>query len=169
MDAIESIKQAIQRVSTQDLPYSEVCIVSDIDTANGTCICTPVDGSAVLIGVRLNADNKDGFKLIPKNNTKVIVTLINLTTGYLSMVSEVDEIHLNGVNHNGLTKVAELTTKLNNLENLINDLVLKYNTHTHPGVTVGGGVTGVTPSIETGTLTPTNQSDIENKTCLHGS
>lgn len=168
MDAIESIKQAIQRVSTQDLPYSEVCVVSDIDTVNGTCICTPVDGSAVLIGVRLNADNKDGFKLIPKNNTKVIVTLINSTTGYLSMISEVDEIHLNGVNHNGLTKVAELTTKLNNLENSFNTHLTNYNAHLHSGGTIMGN-TAIPTVPDTQNLTPTVQSDIENTTVKHGS
>lgn len=63
----------------------------------------------------------------------------------------------------GLVKVAELTTKLNNLEQLVNDLVTKYNSHTHIlTLSTGTGTAAPTATTETGTLTPTQQAEIEN-------
>jgi hypothetical protein len=67
-----------------------------------------------------------------------------------------------------VVKVIELTEKLNNLEQLLNDLVTKYNSHTHSGVSTGGGMSGVTTALETGTLTPTQRSEIENEQITHG-
>ena len=167
MDDITTIKDAIRRINPQSNNYSIVCTVSDIDLINGICNCTPVDGSGVLVNVRLNADNKDGFKLIPKDSTKVLVTLINNTTGFISMVSEVDEIHLNGVNYDGLVKVQDLTDKLNALENKVNDLITACSSQV---VTLGPSGTFPLASFFTSVtpLTPTIQTDIENLTVKQG-
>lgn len=62
----------------------------------------------------------------------------------------------------GMVKVISLTEKLNNIENLLNGFIDSYNTHTHP-VTATGSPTGVPVVPETGTLTPTERTDIENK------
>lgn len=170
MNAITNIKDAIMRINPQTNNYSVVCNVSDIDTSKSICNCTPIDGSAILVNVRINASDKDGFKLIPKDGSVVLVTLINKTTGYVAMVSEVDEIHLNGLNEDGVVKVNDLVTKLNNLENKVNALVAFSASHTHPYINVvSPATTSVTTSPVTGTLTPTVKSNLENIKVKHGS
>ena len=77
-------------------------------------------------------------------------------------------IQFNDGSYGGLVQVINLVQKLNNLENLVNDLVAKFNMHVHPGVQSGAGSTGPTVSLETGTLTPTEQADIENTEVTHG-
>lgn len=68
----------------------------------------------------------------------------------------------------GLVKIAQLTTKLNNLENLVNDLVSKYNTHTHVlALSTGTGTAAATLTQETTVLTPTQQADIEDDKIVH--
>jgi len=167
MNEVTTIKEAIRSVIPDMNNYSVICTVSDIDLVKCVCNCTPKDGGAVLVNVRINASNKDGFKLIPKNNTDVVVTLINNTTGYVSMVSEVDEIHLNGVNYDGLVRVIELTDKLNALENKVNDLITACSSQVvtlAPSGTfpMASFFTSVTP------LTPTIQTEIENITVKQG-
>jgi len=168
VNEITNIKDAIRRINPQTNNYSVVCTVSDIDTVKCVCNCTPIDGSAVLVNVRIKASDKDGFKIIPKNNSTVLVTLINKTTGYVAMVSEVDEIHLNGINEDGLVKVNDLVTKLNNLENKVNTIIATFNAHTHVASSFGSPTT-TPPSPVVGTLTLTVKIDLENIKVLHGS
>jgi len=61
----------------------------------------------------------------------------------------------------GMVKVIELTTKLNNIENLLNQFIQTYNVHTHQ-VTAVGQPTSPTTGQEEGSLTPTTQAEIEN-------
>lgn len=162
---LDSIRQIAK---TDDELYSIVCKAKNIDVVELKCDCEPLDGSADLLEVRLMAEQNTGFLIIPKNNSIVIVTMLNKFTGYVSMFSEVDEIQLNGDNYDGLVRISDLVTKLNNLENKVNTLITSYNTHVHPGVTSGVSSTAVTPSVVVGTLTPTQQIDIENQTVKHG-
>ena len=167
MNEITTIKEAIRLVNPQSSVYSLVCTISDIDLTKGICNCTPENDSAVLVNVRLNADYKDGFKLIPKDNSKVLVSLINNTTGFISMVSEVDEIHLNGTNYDGLVKVKDITDKLNALENKVNDLINILKTTTIP-LAPSGTYPFAPLYANVNVLTPTQQTEIENKTILQG-
>ena len=57
--------------------------------------------------------------------------------------------------------------KLNAIENKVNDLVTFTATHTHTGVTAGGGTSGTTATPVTGSLTPTQISDIEDQQIKH--
>lgn len=158
MNEVTTIKEAIRSVIPDMNNYSVICTVSDVDLVKCVCNCTPKDGGAVLVNVRINASNKDGFKLIPKDNTDVVVTLINNTTGYVSMVSEVDEIHLNGVSFGGIIKIVEQTAKLNQLvTELQAQLVLIA-----AGIAAGGG--SYTPA----TLSTFNKTDYENTTIKNG-
>lgn len=165
-----SIKDAIrQLVKTDDVLYSVLCTVKSVDTTNNICDCEPINGDADLLEVRLMAQNETGFLIIPKVDSVVVVTMINKYTGYVAMFSEVEKIYLNGDNYDGLVKVGDLVEKLNNLEDLVNDLVTKYNAHTHPYVNVSTpAVTSPTTSLETTVLVPTQQAELENTTVVHG-
>jgi hypothetical protein len=162
------IVEAIRKIANNEFtPYSIVCEVESVNLIDKTCYCIPVNGDADLQNVRLNADKKDGFILIPKQNSLVVVSFINDSTAYISMVSEVDEINLNGTSFDGIVKVNDLVTKLNNLENKVNTIISTFNSHTHVASSFGSPTT-VPPVLVTGTLTPTVKTDLENEKIKHG-
>lgn len=166
---VKTIKDSIRKISEKDDEvYSIVCTVVSVNSAEKTCKCEPLDGKADLLGVRLMAQNQTGFYIIPKVDSVVVVTMINGFTGYVAMFSEVEEIQLNGDNYDGLPQISKLVQKYNNLENLVNDLVIKYNTHTHSGVFAGVSSTAPPSALETTVLTPTTQVELENTTVKHG-
>lgn len=156
---------------------SIVCTVTEVSLADLTCTCEPVNGDATLVDVRLMSTSANGFLIVPSVDSTVIVSSIDNRTYYVSMFSEIDEIQLNGDTYDGLVKVTDLVTKLNNLENLVNSLVSKYNSHTHnvsvtttcgAGAGTGIGTAVVTATTEATVLTPTVQADLENTSVLHG-
>jgi hypothetical protein len=162
------IREAIRTlVGYEDLATFEsmICTVSQINLTTKTCKCVPINGDADFLDVLLCVGEKDGFVLIPKNNSLVAVTQLNDTDAMVTMVSEVDGILLNGDANGGLVKVIQLTTKLNNLENKVNALLTAYNSHVHVET---GGTTAPTVSTVAGALTPTTQNEIENTTVQHG-
>jgi len=115
--------------------YSIVCTVKSVDLTKNTCYCSPINGDADLVGVRLIADNQTGFLLIPEVDSIVVVSFLSDSSAFVSMVSKVSEIQLNGSSFGGLVKITELTTKLNALVNAINiQLPLIAS-----GISAGGG------------------------------
>jgi hypothetical protein len=167
---VTDIRQAIQALSgITDLSYEGVaCKVSGIDLATFTCTCTPINGDAEFFDVLLNADADKGFTLIPKDGSVVIVQQTSQATAYVSMVSKVDQIYLAGDANGGLVKVNDLVSKLNNLENKVNAMILIFNAHVHAGVTPGTGSSLVTPTLIAGTLIPTTANELQNNTVKHG-
>ena len=112
-----------------------------------------------------NIDN--GFLLIPEVNSIVVVSFLSDSSAYVSLVSKVSEIQLNGTNYDGLVKVQELTDKLNNLENKLNDLITACSSQVvtlAPSGTfpLASFFTSVTPLI------PTQQTEIENQKVKQG-
>ena len=105
-----------------------------------------------------------------ENNAAISVTGdgLLLEIGETTVQIADDEIKFNDGALGGLVKVAELTTKLNNLENKVNTLITTFNTHVHTGVTTGPGSSATTPTTVNGTLTPTQQKDIENEKIKQG-
>jgi hypothetical protein len=73
------IAEAIRSLSgTDDLQYESVlCSVSDIDTSKMLCTCSPINGDADFYEVRLNADYKKGYVLVPKDGSVVVISQIS--------------------------------------------------------------------------------------------
>jgi hypothetical protein len=147
--------------------YSKVCTVDSVDLVNLTCYCIPINDDADITEVRLMANIDNGFLLIPEVNSIVVVSFLSDSSAYVSLVSKVSEIQLNGTNYDGLVKVQELTDKLNNLENKLNDLITACSSQVvtlAPSGTfpLASFFTSVTP------LTPTQQIEIENITVKQG-
>lgn len=153
------IAEAIKELAkTDDELYSIVCEVSSVDTSLITCVCTPLNGNAEILGVRLMAQSTTGILIIPTVGSRVVVTMLNKFTGYLAMFSEVESIDLNGNNYDGLVRINDLTTKLNALVNAINVQLPLIAT----GIIAGGGA--YTPTL----MTVFNKTDYENITIKHG-
>lgn len=167
-DLIEAIR-SIAETDNFSVYESTICTVSDVNTTENTCTCTPIDGGAIFYNVILSVNGSKGFLLIPADGSFVVVTQISEATAFISMVSGVDQVYINGDNEEGIVTVKSLTTKLNNLENKVNTIISTFNSHVHSGVSTGGGSSAVSPTPVTGTLTPTNKEDIQNSKIKHGS
>jgi hypothetical protein len=158
-----------------------LCTVESVDEANALCSCTPISGPAItgLENVLLQAEANDGLLLIPTIGSTVIVGTSATDSPFVVMFEDIDKVKLkiggstleitdglfkfNGGGNDGMVLINHLITKLNNLENGYNDLVTKYNLHTHIlTLTSGTGTAAATTSTETTTLTPTEKADLEN-------
>lgn len=172
MGGNRSIQEAIQILSgthLADKVYFIDAIVKSVDEQARTCVVVALSGKAGNeFTTRLMASVDDGVLIIPAVESTVVISMSDFNTPAIVQYSEVEKIVLRGGDLGGLVKVIKLTEKLNNLEELLNDLVEKYNTHTHAGVTSGSSSTAVTTAIETGIITPTQRNEIENDKINHG-
>ena len=162
-DILNSIREANKFI----MPYSIVCEV--LAVTGDKCDCSPVNGDADLIDVRLQASTTTGILITPTVGSNVVVSLLSNGSAFVSMYSDIDSIQLNGSNYDGLVKVNDLVTKLNNLENKVNGIIATFNAHTHPYINVvtpANTSAASTPVV--GTLTPTVKANIENPLITHG-
>lgn len=118
-------------------------VVKQVDGA----VCTVTVGDLDISDVRLRAvinNDQDRILRIPKANSQVLVAdmsggefrelvvieqsqteKIDLTIGQTTLVIEDGKITINGGNNGGLINISDLTTRLNNIEDDINDLKTK--------------------------------------------
>lgn len=177
-----SIEEAIKKLAGTHLKDEiHMCdaTVKYVDQMSRTCVCTPIGGKAVtdLGNVLLMSEVDDGFLKIPAIGSTVRVQWSTRVVPFITMYSQlqkvilvtIDGIQFQGGELGGLVKVIDLTTKLNNLENAYNDLVTKFNSHTHVlALSSGTGTAAPTTTAETTILSPTNQTEIENTAIKHG-
>jgi hypothetical protein len=115
----------------------------------------------------------DGLLIEPVIGSTVKVIYSDLIEPFVCQYSEIEnitihantKITLNDGAFGGLVKSEDLTVKLNNIEKLLNDLITKYNGHTH---NVIGAATGPGLAPETGSITPTVSIDLQNQNVSHG-
>lgn len=145
---------------TVDITINEVAFTS-VPTAvlkgsQATIFEIPVVGSHCLVKWR------DGHRGIPQ-----IDSFDQVDKYYIQPISNLfisaKQTQFNDGSNGGLVLVNPLVTKVNNLENLMNDLITKYNSHTHIlTLTSGTGTAAATLTQETGMINPiTKASDIQ--------
>jgi hypothetical protein len=85
------------------------------------------------------------------------------------MYSEIEKIIWLGGENGGVPLAKELTTKIKALEDILNDLITKYNSHVHATTCgAGAGTAAATTSLETQSITQgIQQSDIEHPNITH--
>lgn len=147
--------------------YSIICKVNSVDTSDKTCDCSPIYEGADLLDIKLNADNKTGFLIIPKVGSIVIVTMTSDQTGYVGMFSEVQEIQLNGGNYGGLPQIEKLVDKYNQIEKSINDLKQIFASWT-PVSNDGGAALKALVVTWLTAIVQTQKQELENTTVKHG-
>lgn len=179
MSSDRSIQEVVRKLAGTQFKSQmniSVCEVTAINTDDYSCSCTPIDESSntSLEGVRLMATVDDGFLMIPVIGSTIVVAYSDDTTDpYVIMMSEIDEVFatqnkwtFNDGSFGGLIKIREIVQKINNIENLLNHLIGRYNTHTHP---ISGAVANQTAMQETGLITSVTKVDeLENKNVIHG-
>lgn len=166
-ELIDALTEFVRRKSVS--LNSVICTVKSYDAPTKTYYCEPIGDYADLQQVKIIADStKDGFLIMPKINSIVVVSLINDNAGYISMFSEVDEIHLAGVNYGGLAKTADVKTKLNNIENKLNTLITAINTWAPVPNDGGAALKVALTTWLASNLTLTTQADISSAEVFHG-
>lgn len=167
-----AIQEAIQILSgtrQQDKVYLVDAIVKTVDKAKRTCMVQAIGGRANnTFTARLMASVDDGFLMIPTVGSTVVVSLSDYSRAHVTQYSEVDQIIMRGGDLGGNVIVGKLVARLNEVEQALRDLINKFNTHTHTGVTTGPGTSGPTVTQETRTVTDTTVDEIENKNVTHG-
>jgi len=161
-----TLLQEAAGVRNQDEVRLLICDVNSVDLDNRLCNVTTVTGTAsVKFNAQLSAGVSDGFIAEPEIDSQVFVLFSKYTKPFVLMYSDLISLSIKGGEFGGLVKVIELTTKINNLENKVNDIILAYNTLSLPvsGSTAGPPVSQITPA-----LTLTVRADIENTTIKHG-
>lgn len=177
---LQSIGESIRRIADKGngIKSGEVTAV---DEAAGTCAVLLTGDEYARVDVLLNAvtDNDNGVYLVPTVGSKVWVSAIDETglqgvvkcSNLQKVIVKADTlVEFNGGTNGGLVKVAELVDRLNGLENLLNQLITNYNSHTH-STTCGAGAgstVALTAGTETGSISPiTTVEDIENEDVKH--
>lgn len=182
----EGLTALFKQINGNNNAFSAEVTAVDVNTRSCTCIGISDQVGVTYNDVWLMPEICDGILYVPTVGSTVIIENNANLQPYIVMWSEIDKIlwvgggsaiqidsdgiKLNGDAFDGLVKVAKLTEKLNDIENLLNDLITKYNSHTHIlTLTMGTGTAATTLAQETGTIAPiTSQSDIENTKVKHG-
>ncbi len=136
-------------VATEDI-VNNVVVSNDLGLT-----MIPADNSFVLVA---EVDGSGKFGVIKCSE----LASLTVKVGDKSLLINGDGVVMNGGSLGGLVKIEALVSRLNGLESLLNDLISKFNAHVHSGVQTGGGVSGITTSLEGGSASVTNRSDLEN-------
>jgi len=182
MSADRKIRDSVEQLLGEfladkvNLMFGNVVSIQN-DTAGFPAYCTveSISGKATtnIENVALQADISDGELKVPVIGSTVIVAYSKYSNPFLAFVSDIESYYYYGNtwqqgdgSFGGWVKVIDLVTKLNNVENLLNDLIGKYNVHTHSG---GGGPIGPPTPTEPTIISPiTQRSDLENTEATHG-
>lgn len=180
---MRNIGQMIKALARQGANIeAQLCTVTAVDAAARTVDCEPLDESAPLLGVNLQANQglTSGMVLIPKVGSYVIVALMNdgvngcviateevermeLVIGEARVEVTEDGIVLNGGNLGGMVKVEALTSRINNIENDLNTLKEVFANWVPASQDGGAALKGVISSWASETLVLTERGDYENE------
>jgi hypothetical protein len=161
-----NLKDIIKQLAEGQPIFSYPCIVKSVN--GNKCDVEPVNGDSEIFDVRLQGeDTNNGILMIPKVGSVVIVSMVDKDSGFVTMYSEVEEIHLRGESLGGLVKIEDLVDKINNIENKVNDLISGLQ-----GVVIPLAASGTYALVaDFGSVAPlqnTEVSDIENDKVKHG-
>lgn len=162
--------------------YLTDAIVKSVNVSTRMCVVETLGGKvSSSLTVRLMASVDDGCFIIPAVDSTIVILFSEQVAPIALMYSEVERITWLGGEYDGVPIVKHPTNtnkgllkKIQNLENLLNDLITKFNSHTHIltiAAQAGSGGTGTaapTTTQETGTISPTTvQADIEHPNIKH--
>lgn len=159
--------------------YSKQGTVKSVNLTERTCVVTPTDGGSDILDVYLEADQgtstSKGFFVVPSTGSLVIVTFTSKEEAFVSAWTAIDQVIaksgewvFNDGTNGGLTKLQELTSRLNELENLFTQLKTDFNGWV-PSPNDGGAAlkTKLSAGYLTKTIPNSQISDFENELVKH--
>lgn len=166
-DLVRTI-QELAGTRNQDEVKLYQCNVNSVDLSKRTVNVTTITGNANLtFDALITAGISDGFVVTPEVGSMVYVFMSKYTLPFIITFSDITQFDIMGGEFGGLVKVVELTQKLNNLENKVNEIITTFGMHTHT-VTAVGSPTSPTSTPIAGSLTISQRGDIENVNINHG-
>lgn len=136
MDNIRDIVKELAKDNSSEL-YSRIGTVLSVDSELGTVDVEPIDGAADILGARLSPDlqTMTGIIQIPKVGSLVIVTFLSPVRAFISLVTEPEEIIINGGGHKGLIIWDKLKAQLDANSSILQSLIstLTSTPITEPG------------------------------------
>lgn len=158
---VKSVDDTTCTILIGDLQLSDVRLRAVINDEEDKLLITPAVGSQVLVADLSNGQFRDLAVLTysepEKIDVKIGETAISVKDGL---------VEFNGGGNNGLVNISDLTQKLNNFENKVNELITVLS-----GISVTLAPSGTFPFAPffstVQTLTPTQQSDIEDTKVTH--
>lgn len=164
-----TIKESVQKIMEEKMGGTASRLCSVLSVSGSTCNVQTLDDEVEIIDARLQTEASNGILLTPKVGSFVVVTPITDFEFVVVMFSAIDEIKFLDGSYGGLIKIQDLVSKVNTIEDKVNDIIDALKTHTHPGVTSGPSSTAPSADFVAITdLTNTSVSDIENTKIKHG-
>ena len=169
----------IQEIAGTRLTASTILFDAKVVSVNSnarTCVVERIGGNTSgTLTVRLMASVDDGALMIPATDSTVIVVMSEFVEPYIAMYSEIDRIVWLGGDYDGVPIVTHPTNvnkgllkRLNNLEDTLKSLIIKFNSHVHVTTCgAGAGTAAITVAPETTVIVNTAQADIEHPNITH--
>lgn len=157
--------------------YSIVGKAVNVDETARTCDLEPIEDEATRSGIRLQSaiDGDNGFVLIPKEDSFIVVSFFDTRTGFVSLTSELEKIiwdveltQINGGDNGGLINIEPLIDKINQLESDINDLKKVFLTTWTPVSQDGGAALKIAAAAWAASIfIETKKSELEDTKVTH--
>ena len=152
-----------------DLVRLLLCNVESVDVSKRTALVSTISGSTAFdFEINLQASISDGFILVPKVESDVLVLFSKNNNPFIVQYSEVENYVLNGTDFGGMVKVIELTEKINNLETELNDLKTIFQNWVNVPYDGGAALKTALATFYAQQIILTTQSEIENTIIKHG-
>ncbi|WP_418660398.1 hypothetical protein [Alistipes putredinis] len=181
-----TLKEAIRVLAMSGAElYCKICTVDAVDVEARTVDCTPIDESAPLVGVNLQAsqDSSVGIVQFPAAGSYVVVAFIDPAVAVVVLCDEIDKVQLdigrtsatvtdegvtlNGGRLGGLVISGKTAEKLNALENDINELKAVLTAWVPVATDGGAALKTAAAAWASRQLAPTAAPDLENDKVKH--
>jgi len=145
--------------------------LENVDGSRSEVVRYPEEGCYAIIGL-MNNDPLDTFLIKASRYESVVILIakqVKITaSGDGNVTVDAQNITMNGGNNKGLVNLVPLVQKINSLEKTVNAHIAAFKVHTHLGVTVGTGVSGITGTAAPDSISPlTKSSELEDTNILH--
>ncbi|MDR0873905.1 MAG: hypothetical protein LBN27_10655 [Prevotellaceae bacterium] len=170
----QAIKQAAQR---GEQLYLKRCTVDSVNESERTIDCTPIDDSAQLLSVDLQAlqEKNKGLVMFPKVGSDVVVGYLDKNNAVVILTTEIDKITLditdtitiNSGKNGGLCITPELKTQLDKLTARVDTIIDAINNAVPATDQSGAGLQTTMKAILATILKKEDFSNIENEKIKH--
>lgn len=160
--------------------YTQICKVISVNETDRTCLIEPVNGDAQRTGrIQASVELSNGIYIKPTVSSYVQLAYINKKTGIITKYSSIDsfeikisdkqlnidstEISFNGGSNGGMVVPLSLLSRLNLIEQDINDLKQVFTTWVIAPTDGGLALKTAAATWYGSSLTETQITDIENQ------
>ena len=184
MNNLSKIKESIQSIAGRNI-NDDCYVVGEVTDANGTTCSVKINDTLTLSDVLcIAADDgdSDNIKIKPAIGSKVLMadlsggTLRQMIVVAYTQIAElempkIESLIINGGNKGAIINIEDLTGKINEVIDVLNNLITSYNDHTHIVSTTGNATaqTGTAQKIPTSAkrATELSSSDFADDTIKH--